>query len=394
MLSVVVDVVLLVALVGYLVYGYRSGLLRSAFTIAGVLAGGAAAVLLMPSVTGLIADASIRLAASLALVVALIIIGVTVGGALGRAVSRTVPRGALRLLDRALGAVVGVVVTALVASMVAFGIGSLGVPLLSPAIASSVVLRAIDTVTPDPVKSTLAQLRSVVIESGIPRISEALGGPTTAPDLPDVDTGTDALGVASRSVVRISGNAYACGQSQTGSGFVIAPDRIVTNAHVVSGVDQPVVESLEDGTVGGRVVYFDPIDDLAIIATDGLGAPALPIGAALAPGAEAVVDGYPFGGPFTVKPASVISVQSLQVGDIYDDTETSREVYTLAADVQQGNSGGPLLDTGGAVVGVVFAKGATTPNVGYAMTLAELGPVAEAAQSLEDSVSAGACISG
>ncbi|MFD1712942.1 MarP family serine protease [Amnibacterium flavum] len=391
MLSVIVDILLAFLLIGYLVQGYRSGFLRNVFSIAGVLGGAIAAVLLTPSVTGLIAQAPIRLVATIALFLALIVIGSIVGGALGKALARTVPRGPLRTLDKIAGAVSGVIVTALAASMVAFGIGSLGVPVLSPAISSSVVLAGIDRLTPDPVKSTMAQLRALVVSDGIPSISEALGGPTTAPSVPSLDTGTDAVSTASRSVVRISGNAYACGQSQTGSGFVVAPDRVVTNAHVVSGVSEPVVESRSDGTVSGRVVYFDPVDDIAVIATDGLAAPALGFGTSLAAGTDAVALGYPFGGPFAAKPANVISVATLVVNDIYASSSSPREVYTLAADVQPGNSGGPLLSVDGAIVGIVFAKGADTPNVGYAATMTELAPVLAQAPTLNAGVSSGSC---
>jgi len=394
MLSVLVDVLLIALLVSYFVSGYRAGLLRSIFSIAGVVAGAVAAVLLMPMVTGLIADASVRLVATLLLIVALVIIGSTVGGALGRTLSRGVPRGPLRILNKALGGIVGAVVTAVAASMIAFSVSSLGVPVLSPALASSVILRGIDSATPDPVKSSLAQLRSIVMDDGIPRISEALGGPTIAPDLPALDTDNESLATAARSVVRISGNAYACGQSQTGSGFVIAPDRIITNAHVVAGVNEPVVETRQDGTVSGVVVYFDPIDDLAVIATNGLQTPALAYGVNLSPSEDAAVLGYPFGGPFTLKPASVISVDTLEVNDIYGDSTAPREVYTLAADVQQGNSGGPLLGTDGALVGAVFAKGATTQNVGYAVTMTELAPVLAQAPELTAPTAAGACTRG
>ncbi|MET0589801.1 MAG: MarP family serine protease [Naasia sp.] len=394
MLAAVVDIVLVVALIAYLVYGARAGLLRSIFAIAGVVAGGVGAILLLPLVTQLIPDQTVRIIAGLLLVLALLTIGSTVGGMLGRALSDGVARGPLKVIDRALGAVVGLVVSALVASMVAFGVGALGVPVLTPALASSSVLRGIDSLTPTPVKGAMAQLRSLVIQDGIPRITEALGGPTSAPDLPDLDTGTDALDTAALSVVRITGNAYACGQSQTGSGFVVAPDRIVTNAHVVSGVDEPIVESRQDGTVTGRVVYFDPIDDIAVIATDDLPTAPLPAAATLGPDAEAAFLGFPFGGPFAAKPATVISVGSFEVDDIYGDTSTPREVYTLAADVQQGNSGGPLLGVDGSVVGIVFATSATTQNVGYAATMTELGPVLEQAASLTEPVSAGACSRG
>jgi S1-C subfamily serine protease len=107
-----------------------------------------------------------------------------------------------------------------------------------------------------------------------------------------------------------------------------------------------------------------------------------------------VTDGYPLGGPFVSLPAQVISVDTLAIEDIYGTSVTPRSIYTLAADIQQGDSGGPLLNEAGAVAGVVFAKSAATANVGYAVTMEELLPVAESAEGLTATVSSGDCIVG
>ena len=393
-MTLLLDLLLGLLLLGYLLFGIRAGLLRSVFPIAGVVAGGVAGILLLPVLTGIVPDPGWRIAASIALVVGLIAIGNSAGAALGAVVAATVARGPFRIVDRVLGGALTLVVAALVTSMVASGVGTLGVPLLSRSLAESGVLRAIDSLTPAPVQSTMAQLRSLLIEDGIPRIADALGATSEPPALPDVDTGGPGLQAASRSVVRITGNAFACGQSQTGSGVVVAPGRVLTNAHVVSGVEAPVIESPSDGTAEGRVVYFDPVDDIAVIAADGLAAPPLQTSPTLPAGSDAVVNGYPLGGPFSSKGAEVMSVQTFDVADIYGDTDNPRNVYTLAADVQQGNSGGPLLTTDGAIAGLVFAKSATTANVGYAMTMEELAPVLAQAPALAEPVSPGACVQG
>jgi S1-C subfamily serine protease len=283
------------------------------------------------------------------------------------------------------------VATALVFGMLALTIGSLGVPFLSPAVASSAVIRSIDGLTPDPVKSFIAQVRATVLQEGLPRIVDAFTG--ADPVVPQFDTGSAPQQAASASVVRITGNAYACGQSQSGSGFVIAPQRVVTNAHVVAGVDQPIVETV-DSALPGRIVYFDPVDDLAVLAVDGLTASALGTTDDLAAGSRAVTQGFPFGGPFDADPAEVLALGPLAIPDIYGDNPAARQVYTLAADVQQGESGGPLLTEDGRVAGVIFAKGTTTPNVGYALALSELAPVAASAPTLTEAVSSGTCIRG
>ena len=389
-LTWVLDVILVLVLLGYLVYGYQSGLVRSVSALVGIVVGGIAAVFVIPLVGSWVPEPEWRGPATLLAAALLLIGGFAAGASVGRAIRRQVDRTPLRVVDRLLGAVINVVVAALVTSMVAFGIGSMGVPLLSQAIASSAVLRTIDNVSPEPVKAFLAQVRSVVLQNGIPHIVDAFNGP--APTVPQVDTGTADLASAARSVVRITGNAYACGQNQSGTGFVIAPGRIITNAHVVAGVTEPVVETSEDGAKVGEIVYFDPVDDLAVIAVGGLTTPSLRFTSNLEPDSTAVVDGYPFGGPFSSHPARVVSVETMLMADIYGQNPAPREVYTLAANVQQGESGGPLLTEDGAVAGVIFAKGAETPNVGYALAMEEVSPVVAQVEALDSPVSSGTCI--
>ncbi|TFD44793.1 MarP family serine protease [Cryobacterium sp. TMT1-2-1] len=387
---ILLDVLLVLVLVASLVNGYRSGLVRSLSGIAGIVAGGTVAFFLVPLIGPWIQAPEWRTPVTLGAALVLVLGGFTVGESIGHAIRRRAHRTRLRVVDRVLGAGVALVATALVISMLAFSIGALGVPFLSPAIASSGTVRTINELTPDPVERFLAQLRSSAVEDGLPRIVEAFTGPS--PDIPTVDTGSPALVTAARSVLKITGNAYACGQNQSGSGFVVAAGRVVTNAHVVAGVSEPVVEVPGGGALPGRVVYFDPVDDLAVIAVSGLTAAPLQLTGNLAPGTEAVTDGYPLGGPFDSDPAEVISVASVGVADIYGQNPSPRQVYTLASDVQQGESGGPLLSLGGEVAGVIFAKAEDTPNVGYALAMEELAPVAARAASLSSPVASGHCV--
>ena len=390
--STFLDVVLLIVLFGYLISGYRSGLIGSISGIAGLAAGAVAAYFLVPLVGTWVPAAEWRTAASLAAAAVLLIGGLSLGRSIGRLLTPQGTRNKLRVVDRVLGAGAAVTVSALVVSMIAFSIGSLGVPVVSPAVSSSGVIRSIDSLTPDPVKSFLAQLRSIVVTEGIPRVVEAFNG--EAPVIPSVGTDSEALLTASASVLKISGTAYACGQNQSGSGFVIAPERVLTNAHVVAGVDEPVVVTPDGRSRSGQVVYFDPVVDLAVIAVSGLESAPLPFGDNLAPGSLAVSSGYPFGGPFESAPAEVVDVAPALVADIYGQDPSSRQIYTLAADVDHGESGGPLLSEAGVVAGVIFAKSTITDNLGYALAMEEVDPVVEQAASLGDPVSSGACISG
>ncbi len=388
--AIVLDVALVLLLVGYLVYGLRNGLSRSAAVIAGVVLGLIAAWVLVPLVGSWIPYPFVRPFATVVLALGLVAAGHALGSFVGRLLRRGVAATPLGWLDRLLGAVVSVVVAALVASVLAGSVAPLGVPLLSRAIAGSSVLRTISTVTPDPVEAWLAQARAFVVDRGIPTVTGVLGG--ARPVIPAIDTGSDTLTAAAQSVVRITGNAWACGVAQSGSGFVVSDDRVVTNAHVLAGVTDPLVEAPDGQVITGTIVYFDPLDDLAVIAAPGLTAPALTLVPTLAAGADAAVQGYPFGGPFSSLAARVMTVSTPAVKDIYGASMNPREVYTLAAEVREGNSGGPLLTLDGTVAGVVFARDGEDPLVGYAMTMTELAPVAAEAETLSTAVSTGECI--
>lgn len=386
----VLDIILVLVLIGYLIAGLRNGFLVTLGGIIGFAAGAVAAFLAIPLVSSWVPDDGWRIPAVIATALLLVIIGQTLGAGLGRALSRRAGSGPVRVIDRMLGGATNVVVAALVLAMLAFSISTMGVPFLSQSIASSKVLSSIDTLTPSPVRAWMAQIRSIAVADGIPTLLENVAPATPAP-VPDASVDTPELSAASQSVLRIAGTAYQCGQNQTGSGFVVAPGRVMTNAHVVAGVNQPVVEMPGAGAMPGRVVYFDAVRDIAVIAVDGLDRPALPLGEDLASGDTAAFAGYPAGGPYQIQPASVQNRSDVLVENIYGADPTATDIYTLAANVQQGNSGGPLLDMQGRVAGLVFAKSMAEVPVGYALTLAELRPVVEQAGSLSETVSAGQC---
>lgn len=387
---IVVDVLVVVLLVSALASGVRRGFFASIGTLAGLAAGAVAAFWLTPLVNAWVPSAAWRGVAVLATAVGLLVAGAAVGAAIGAALRSGADRLKLRGIERFLGGVASVVAAALALVLVAPAVATAGVPVVSAAVASSTVLRGLDALTPAPLDAALAELRGIVVDDGLPLLGELLG-PGSEPVGPPVALDDPELARAAASVARVSGTAYACGRGSTGSGFVVAPDRVVTNAHVVAGVDTPVVELPGESAREGRIVYFDPIDDLAVIAVDGLDAEPLPFSPTLAAGTPAAIQGYPHGGPFTMVTAAVLSTGTAPVPDIYGESWNPREVYSLEAAVRPGNSGGPLLTEDGAVAGVVFARAEDDPDRGYAMTMAELTPVAAQAPSLTDTVSSGRC---
>lgn len=386
----IIDIVLIALLAIALITGLSRGFLATIGFFAGLAFGAVAAYWVTPFVGQWITEPAWRGPAMIGAGILLLLIGSGLGSALGGFFRRGADRIKLRVPERLLGGVVNVAAAALAVSFVAGSLTPVGVPVVSAALGSSAVIRTIDDLTPAPVRGALAELRGTVFAEGIPRLGELIQiGPV--PSAPAVALDDPALTQAAQSVARISGTAYACGITSSGSGFVVAADRIVTNAHVVAGVDTPLVELPGRPAREGRVVYFDPTDDIAVVSVDGLDAAPLPISPTLEVGASAVVQGYPGGGPFTSGSAQVLSSGTVPVPDIYDTSSVPRDIYALAAVVRPGNSGGPLLTTTGEIAGIVFARSDTDDNVGYAMTPAELLPVMAQMDALSAPVASGSC---
>ena len=167
---------------------------------------------------------------------------------------------------------------------------------------------------------------------------------------------------------------------------------MLTNAHVVAGVDDPQVRVSGDGELlDARVVVFDPDADLAVLYVPELTAAPLDLDDSAGRGDQAVVAGFPGGGPFRLVAARVRDTINARGPDIYHRKQVTREVFSLFADVEPGNSGGPLLSPDGDVYGVVFAKSLDDPNTGYALTVDEARSVARAGRGATREVDTDSC---
>jgi S1-C subfamily serine protease len=190
----------------------------------------------------------------------------------------------------------------------------------------------------------------------------------------------------------VTGAADDCDRTLDGSGFVVAPQHVLTNAHVVAGVDDPRVRvNGTDTRLAARVVVYDPDRDLAVLYVPDLNAQPLQLDDSGGRGDQAVVAGFPGGGPFRLVAARVRDEIRARGPDIYARTEVTREVFSLYADVEPGNSGGPLLSLRGEVYGVVFAKSLDDPDTGYALTVDEAGPVIRAGRNATRGVDTDTC---
>lgn len=391
-----IDLALVAVLIGYAISGYRQGLVVGALSLGGFVGGALLAMWVVPS---LAAGLQAGVQRSLIVLVAVLVmawLGQFVGSMIGvRLRDGLLPQPGAAV-DQVLGAVAGVLAVSMVMWFVGGALRGGPSPALARAVADSRVLSAIDKVMPDRLVGLANTFRGVVAGTSFPRVFAGVGREDILPvDPPDPGVlDPKVLRTAARSIVKITGSA-SCNRGQEGSGAVIAPGKVVTNAHVVAGVRRPSVQIGGNGRrYDATVVAFDPRRDVAVLDVPGLPAPALRWGADLGRGDSAVVAGFPNNGPFQAGAARVRSVIRASGEDIYGGPGVVREVYALYAQVEPGNSGGPVIAPDGSIVGVVFAKSLDDASTGYALTLKEVEPVIQQGVRSDARVGTQGCAAG
>lgn len=299
-------------------------------------------------------------------------------------------------VDATLGVGVAVVAVLLSAWLVAAVISSPNSRFasLDAAVNRSDILHSIDRILPQ-TPSIFNDLQNFLNSEGFPQVFSTLTPPSPPNVAPPTTAQTKALAnPAVFSTVKVLGTA--CTNEQEGSGFVVGPGLVATNAHVIAGEGPGNTQVLVGGTAyGATAVYFDPSFDLAVLRTSAPLGPVLTISPSLvSDGTQAAILGYPEDGPLTTSPAGVTEEVTAVGKDIYNSGTVNRGVYALAATVLPGNSGGPLMGPGGQVIGVVFSRSTVYPNVGYALTSPGVLARVQAAQQHRAAVSTGSCISG
>src|SRR4051812_34667175 len=375
-----VDLALIVLALLFALSGFRQGLVVSATSIFGFLAGAVLGAQLSGPVADRIDGSNVtRVFAALVVVLAGALLGQILAGAVGRAVRSRVTWEPAKMLDSVAGAVVSAAAVLLVAWMVASPLASSPFPQVSSQVRQSALVQAVDRVVPEGVRAVYNNLRDAIDRRGLPDVLDPLT-PTQVRDVPAPDQALlDSPVVASvkGSVVKVSGIAPSCSRQIDGSGFVYAPERVMTNAHVLAGVVDPVVEA-EGDEYAATPVFIDEKVDIAVLAVPGL--PQVPLrfaGTAADTGDDSIIMGYPGGGDLYIGAARVRDRGEISGPDFRNTQTVVRDVYALYGNVRAGNSGGPLFDTDGTVLGVVFASAIDDPTTGYALT----GPqVADAAR--------------
>jgi len=385
------DVIVILMLMSSLFRGYEMGLIRQIFSTAGFI-GGLFLGAFLDQYTVHLAHTSIsRTLVTILTTMGSAFIFLSIGEFIGgRLKSRLQPTLHVNKFDGYFGSVIGaatlLVVVWLAASVVTI-IPSTGV---QSQIRGSVVISHLNRSLPS-APNVVAGLGHLIDPNGFPQVFTG-NEPNQADNtvIPGISPRMQqAINQAKVSTVKLEG--LGCGGIVDGSGFVIGFDLVVTNAHVIAGVQHSYVKD-SNGQHTATPVWFDPNLDFAVVRVQNLAGPPLLISdAAAAKRTQAAVLGYPGGGPLTAGGAEVTDEFIARGRDIYGNGVTERDVYSLAAKVIPGNSGGPVITADGTVIGIVFAQSTVYENVGYALSTTQVAAAVSQAQAQNRAVSTGSC---
>ncbi|MFX4292733.1 MarP family serine protease [Streptomyces bohaiensis] len=394
-----IDLILLLAAVWFAVLGYRQGFVVGVLSVIGFIGGGLIGVRLLPIAWDHFSDG--RPPGSIGVVVAVVIVIVlaSVGQALtthfGNRLRQHITWSPARALDATGGALVNVMAMLLVAWLIGSVLEKTTLPTVGKEVRASRVLQGVSDALPDNADTWFDDFSRTLSQQGFPQVfSPFTEEPITDVAPPDPElVDSPAVAQARESIVKVAGTAPSCGKILEGTGFVFDDGKVMTNAHVVGGVNEPTVQIGGEGQLyDATVVLYDWQRDVAVLDVPDLGAPALPFAEDAAVNDDgAIVAGFPESGPFDVRSARIRDRIQANGPDIYRRGTVNRDVYSLRALVRQGNSGGPLLTPSGEVYGVIFAKSLDDDDTGYALTYDEVRGVVEQSRTADRPVDTESC---
>jgi S1-C subfamily serine protease len=389
------DLALIVVAAAFAVSGYRQGFIVGSLSFVGFVGGAVLGAEFGPAVArALVGGQTQQDVVAVVLLVTGAILGQFIASSIGTTMRSTMRSRSSTTVD----AIGGAGVSVLSMLLIAWAMGSVLTASPFPGVVSqvndSLVLQTMDKVMPPSAKTMFSDFRRMLASGPFPQVFSDIGGAhllsVPAPD-PAVVQSPGVIADRSR-IVKVQGTAPSCDRSIEGSGFVYAPEHVLTNAHVVAGVQPGPRVTLPDGTsYQAQVVLYDPQIDIAVLYVPGLDATPLHFATQQGVGQDAVVAGYPLDHPFTAVPARIGQVQQAEGPDIYQTGTVDRQIYEIRAIVQPGNSGGPLLAPDGTVYGVVFAAAVGIQDTGFALTAAEVEGDATAGASETNPVSTQGC---
>ena len=389
------DLALLVLAAAFAVSGYRQGFIVGSLSFAGFLGGAVVGALFAPAVSRhLVGGQNQQDLVAVVLLVLLAIIGQFAASAIGTALRSHISWRPAAFVDSVGGAAVSV----LSVLLIAWVIGSVLVASPFSGVVSQVndsaVLRTVDRLMPSTARTTFSDFRRLLASGPFPEVFSGIGAAhalSVAPGDPAVLNSAGYQDARNR-VFKVKGTAPSCSRVIEGSGFVYAPHHIITNAHVVAGVTQGLTVFSDDNKAyQAAVVFYDPQVDIAVLYVPDLNVAPLSFAGQAQVGANAVVAGYPLDHGFTPMPARVGGIQDATGPDIYQTSQVTRQIYEIKANVEPGNSGGPLIAANGNVYGVVFAAAVGVADTGFVLTAAEVAADAHAGRASTVPVSTEGC---
>jgi S1-C subfamily serine protease len=376
--------------------GFRRGILRTILSIIGLIVGGAAGAIATPSIQSLISNNAFGFKPTIGLTS--IILGASLGmflfGVLGSFLRVVLlPLPFMKTIDSLIGFGLAIIAVASISSTLSSAAQVIPNKTVNNLFSQSQLISQIDQYLPERFKDAAQKIQNVITDSPLPEVFKSLVESRITPTQLETDVAIPEIVTKSvASTVRIDGIAESCSAAMVGTGFIVSPERVITNAHVVAGVKEPVITLFNSQTqLGGRVIAIDRKKDIAIIFVPGLTGEKLTFIGPVTPNEIGFVVGYPNGGNLRTMPVSVTSEFESIGTDIDGNGETRREVIVFGGDVKPGNSGGPLLNDQGQVLGVVFAADAENKNTGYALAPSEVAKLVSETSSVMQAIETGEC---
>jgi len=391
----VLDLVLLGLAAVFAVSGYRQGFIIGSLSFVGFVGGAVIGAEYGPDISrAIVGGPTQQDVVAVVLLVSFAIVGQFVASSIGAYVRQAMTSPSSTTLDSIGGSAVSILSMLLIAWAIGSVLTASSFPVVVKQVDDSVVLSTMDKLMPSQAKTMFSDFRQLLASGPFPQVFSGIGAAhlfaVASPD-PGVVDSPGYLTARSR-VVKVQGTAPSCDRSIEGSGFVYAPQHVLTNAHVVAGVTQDQTVTTMNGVrYKARVVFYDPQVDIAVLYVPGLNLTPLQFDYQAQSGDSAIVAGYPLDDGLTPAAARIGGTQNAVGPDIYQTGTVNRQIYEIRADVRPGNSGGPLLSTAGTVYGVVFAAAVDTADTGFALTASEVAADARAGASQTSAISTMSC---
>ena len=362
------DLALIVVAAAFAVSGYRQGFIVGSLSFVGFVGGAVLGAEFGPALARVLVGGPTQ---QDVVAVVLLVTGAVLGQFVASSIGTTMRSSMTGRSSTTVDSIGGAVVSVLSMLLIAWAIGSVltasPFPDVVGQVNNSAVLQTMDRVMPSPARTMFSDFRRMLASGPFPQVFSGIGAAhVLSIPAPDQAVLNSPGFLADRNrVVKVQGTAPSCDRSIEGSGFVYAPDHVLTNAHVVAGVQPgPRVTAPDGSTYPAQVVLYDPQIDVAVLYVPGLNLQPLTFASQASAGADAVVAGYPLDHAFTAVAARIGEIQSAVGPDIYQTGTVDRQIYEIRAVVQPGNSGGPLISPNGSVYGVVFAAAVGVPDTG------------------------------